>query len=301
MLAQAFHSFSQNAMGPTATVALHASILLFIVAAIIGIAALLQPRRLKMVWADWAGGAGTLALGVYFIARFIEAGTEPLSNLFEVVALSALFLAFAYFVAIRVRKMPALGAFAFPALSIIFLVNLLFAGSTAGSADPTETRPLLVLHVVLVLLSYAAFFMATVAAIMFLLQERALKKHRDPAVIRNFPPLESLRRLVNTCILIGLPLLTLGLALGFVAMSSQGWAEIARNPKIPPSLVLWAVMAGVAGGRWSGLLHGRRHFYLVLVGFLLVLTTYVGLGVWSRSQSSAMVSAAALEVPCSAM
>lgn len=282
MLAQNFHSFTTNAMGTTAVVALHAAILLFIVAALMAVGALFQPRRLRMPWAEVTGGLGATALGTYFIARFAEAGTEPFSNLFEVINLAALCVAIACFGVARLRKLSSLAAFAFPAIAVIFVVNLLFADS---AAQGRESSALLVVHVLLTLMSYGLFFMAAIASVMFLMQERALKRHRDPAVIRDFPPLESLRRLVNTCILAGLPLLTLGLALGFMAMSAQGWEAIARNPKIPPSVVLWLVLLVAAAGHWSGRLHGRRHLYLVLAGFVLVLMTFVGLGVWTRSQS----------------
>ncbi|MBX3458689.1 MAG: cytochrome c biogenesis protein CcsA [Planctomycetes bacterium] len=284
MLAQNFHSFTTNAMGATAVVALHAAILCFMVAALMAVAALFQPRRMRMLWAECVGGAGAAALGTYFIARFSEAGTEPFSNLFEVINLAALCVALTCFAIARVRKLKTLAAFAFPGIAVIFVVNLLFADS---AAQGRASSGLLVVHVVLTLMSYGLFFMAAIAAVMFLLQERALKKHRDPAVIRDFPPLESLRRLVNTCILTGLPLLTLGLGLGFVAMSDQGWEAILRNPKIPPSVVLWGVLLLAAAGRWTGRLHGRRHLYMVLAGFALVLMTFVGLGVWSRSQATA--------------
>lgn len=287
MLLQTFHSFTQHAMGPAALVALHASILLFVIAAVISVTALLQPRKVRMAWADWTGAAGAFCLSAYFIARFAEAGSEPFTNLFEVIELAGLCLVLAYFVATRLRKLPALGAFAFPAVAIIFIVNLAFADS---AAQGRESTPLLVVHVLLTLLSYGAFFMATLAAVMFLMLERALKRHRDPALIRNFPPLESLKRLVNTCILVGLPLLTAGLVLGFLALSSSGWESIARNPKIPPSVVLWFVLLVAAAGRRLGFLQGRRNFYMVLAGFALVVMTFVGLGIWSRTNSRTNVA-----------
>lgn len=295
MLLQTFHSFTQHAMGPAALVTLHASILLFLIAAIISVIALLQPRKVRMAWADWTGAAGAFCLGAYFIARFTEAGSEPFTNLFEVIELAGLCLVLAYFIATRMRKLPALGAFAFPAVAIIFIVNLAFADS---AAQGHESTPLLVIHVLLTLLSYGAFFMASLAAVMFLVLERALKKHQDPTLIRSFPPLESLKRLVDTCILVGLPLLSLGLVLGFIALSPSGWESIVRNPKIPPSLVLWAVLLLVAAGRWLGFLRGRRNFYMVLLGFALVVMTFVGLGVWSRSNSRVQTAAVVGKVSC---
>jgi HemX protein len=286
MLLQTFHAFSRNALSPTAAVALHVAIGGFLLAALVAVAALLLPARVKMRWADWVGGVSTVALVAYFVARFVDAGTEPLQNMFEVVALSALFLALIYFVATRVKKLPSLGGFAYPTIAVIFLVNLMFARTATSGVDAPLSSPLLIAHVVLVILAYGAFLMASLAAIMFLLQERMLKKHKDPTVMRNFPSLESLRRLVNACILIGLPVLTVSFALGFASFTASDWDGLARNPKIISALVLWLVMLGIVIGRRAGWLHGRRHFYMVLVGFLLVLVTYVGLGLVERNRKT---------------
>ena len=279
MLLQSFHEFSSNAMTPVAAIALHAAIGLFIVAAITALAALLQPTRVHMRWADWAGALATGSLIAYFAARFIHDGTEPLQNMFDVVGLSALFLAVVYFVATRVKKLGSVGAFAYPAIVVIFLVDLLLARTVTDPGTEKVTSPLLIAHIILVILAYGVFFMATVAAVMFLLQERTIKTHKDPAYMRSFPPLESLRRLVDTCLMIGLPLLTLGFAFGFARFTSEDWAHIYRNPEALSSIVLWLVLLAVVVGRRAGWLHGRRHFYMVLVGFALVLVTYIGLGV----------------------
>jgi ABC-type uncharacterized transport system permease subunit len=288
----AVHSFSVSAMGPWASLALHVAIGGYFVAAILAIAALMLPNKLKMSAADIAGGAATAALVFFFAARFVEAGTQPLGDMFEVVALSALFLALTYFAALAVKRMPGVGAFAFPALAVIFLVDYLFAVRFPPGTQPGPEQPLLVVHIVLIVLSYGVYFLAATAALMYLLQERQLKLHREPRYMRNFPSLESLNKLVNTCVLIGVPLLTVGFALGFAAFRSDDWANLPRNPKVLASLVLWLVLVGVAVGRWVGFLHGRRHFYWVLVGFVLVLLTYVGLGILSASQAERAHSAA---------
>jgi ABC-type uncharacterized transport system permease subunit len=273
----AVHNFSFS-MGPTASLALHVAIGGYFIAALLALAALLLPNKVKMSAADIAGAASTLALGVFFGARFFEAGTAPLGGMFEIVALTALFLSVTYLVASRLKPMPGVGAFAYPALAIIFLADFLLAPTFAESGPRGPEEPLLVVHIVLILLSYGVYLLAAAGAIMYLLQERQIKLHKDPRYMRSFPPLESLKNLVNTCVQIGLPLLTLGFGLGFVAFSADDWANVARNPKVLASLVLWLVLVGVYVGRMTGLLHGRRHFYWVLVGFVLVILTYVGLG-----------------------
>ncbi len=291
------HSFSASAMGPWASLALHIAIGGYLVAAILAIAALMLPSKLKMNAADIAGGVATGALTLFFGMRFMEAGTQPLGDMFELIALSALFLALTYYVVIALKRMPGVGAFAFPALAVIFLVDYLFAVRFPPGTRQGPEQPLLVVHIVLIVLSYGVYFLAATAALMYLLQERQLKLHREPRFMRSFPSLESLHKLVNTCVLIGVPLLTVGFALGFAAFTAEDWGNVLHNPKVLSSLVLWLVLVGISVGRWVGFLHGRRHFYWVLVGFVLVLLTYVGLGVFSASQAErARLASVATEV-----
>lgn len=279
------HSFSSDAMGPLASLALHVAIGGYLLAALLAIGALLLPSKLKMAAADIAGVFSTIALGLFFAARFAEAGTQPLGSMFEVIALSAMFLALAYFAAMSFKRLPGVGAFAFPALAVIFLVDYLFAVRFPPGSQTGPEQPLLVVHIVLIVLSYGVYFMAAVAAAMYLLQERQLKLHREPRWTRNFPSLEALSRLVSTCVQIGLPLLTIGFALGFAAFTPEDWAGLARNSKVLSGLVLWVVLVGISAGRFTGYLYGRRHFYWVLVGFVLVLFTFVGLGLYTAAQA----------------
>lgn len=279
------HSFSSDAMGPLASLALHVAIGGFLLAALLAIGALLLPSKLKMAAADIAGVFSTIALGLFFAARFAEAGTQPLGSMFEVIALSAMFWALAYFAAMSVKRLPGVGAFAFPALAVIFLVDYLFAVRFPPGSQTGPEQPLLVVHIVLIVLSYGVYFMAAVAAAMYLLQERQLKLHREPRWTRNFPSLEALSRLVSTCVQIGLPLLTIGFALGFAAFTPEDWAGLASNSKVLSGLVLWVVLVGISAGRFTGYLYGRRHFYWVLVGFVLVLFTFVGLGLYTAAQA----------------
>lgn len=296
LLAETFHQFSTGAMGGMAQVALHAAMASYLIAAVISLAALFAPGRARMKWADWTGAFGTGSLLLFFVARFSEAGLAPLSNLFEVLALSALCLALAYFVATRIKPMPALGGFAFPALAALFLVSLLSTGTSGGA----QLDALLVLHVLLTVLAYGVFFMAAVAALMFLIQERALKHHQGKGFARNLPPLEALRKLLAQCTWIGLGVLTVGFALGFSSQPPSQWGALVLTPKVMTALVLWLVLLASVVGRVTGWLHGRRFSYAVLLGFALVLLTYMGLAFGMREGDRKPV-ARKPEVTCSVM
>lgn len=295
MLLQSFHPFSSGAISPAAGIALHASLAAFLIAAVLALCALFAPGRMRMKWADWTGLVATVALAIYFGIRFVQAGTAPLGNYFEVIAFTALGLAVAYFVATRLKPMPALGGFAFPAIAATFMVSLLAAGDMDGSTEGAGA--LTAVHVLLTVLANGVFVMAAVAAAMFLVVERALRKHSAPPFVRQFPPLESLRKLIQQCLWIGLPLLTIGLILGFSASPSSAWLKLVGTPKVMSALVLWLIFVVAVAGRSMGWLHGRRHSWLVLAGFALVVLTYAALGLFTAGQSATMAGAGA-EVAC---
>lgn len=300
MPAQTFHQFSTGAVGDFAMVALHAAIAAFLAAALLSLAALFAPARARMKWANAAGATATAMMLAYFIARFSEAGLAPLQNLFEVIALSALCVALAYFAAIRARNFPALGGFVFPAVALTLLVAFPVAGTVEAASSAAGW--LTVLHVLLTVLANGVFVMAALAAAMFLMQERALRRHQASGLVRGFPPLESLRRLLNQCVWIGLPLLTLGLGLGFAATEPANWAGLLAEPKVMSALVVWAVFAAAAAGKATGWLHGRRHSYLVLAGLVLVIITYAALGLFVGERASMQHNAGVpgREEPCPA-
>ncbi len=291
----AFHAFRFDPpLGVAASLLLHVAIVGFFVAGFVAVLSQLTPR-VKLGIANIAAAVSTGLLTGFFVARFVEAGSAPLGNLFEIVALCGLGLAVAYLVASRVKPMPAVGAFAFPVLAVIFGVDYLLAPTFARPGAHGPNEPLLVAHVILIVLAYGVFLLATTAAVMSLVQERQLKQHRETPFIRSFPPLESLRKLVNTCLLIGLPILTVGFALGFVAFNSADWGGVTSNPKIVASLVLWLVLVAALIGRITGVLHGRRHLYLVLAGFVLVIFSFVGLGLLAQSRNNQSASIATQE------
>ncbi|MHC4840500.1 MAG: cytochrome c biogenesis protein CcsA [Planctomycetota bacterium] len=286
MLAQTFHEFSNGEMGSFATIALHFAMGGYAIAGVLAISAMLFPGKVNSKWADAAGALSTGALLAFFVVRFIGAGTAPLQSLFGIISLTALFISLAYFVIQRSRKMPALASFAFPAVALLFLAAMAVGASATRESSEPISSPLLIVHIVSIALAFGMFFLATVAAVMFLILESSLKKRKDPEYLRSFPPLEALRSLVNKAVLSGLPLLTFGLLLGFFALPAVDWSGIHHNPKIVTSLTLWLILGLVTVARKVGWLHGRRHYYMVLVGFLFLLFTYVGLGVWGHRKAS---------------
>ena len=151
-----------------------------------------------------------------------------------------------------------------------FSVLLLAASYLGGGADADGSGELstlfLVLHVGLVLAAYAGFTLAAALGALYLWEERALKLRRPGLLRLRAPSLLTLEALVVKTVAVALPLLTLGMLIGFLQRRSF-------DPQIAVTLLVWAVYAAFLLARPRG----RRAAYVQLVGLALVLAAPLGL------------------------
>lgn len=132
-------------------------------------------------------------------------------------------------------------------------------------------------HMVCTLLSYAAFLAAFVTAILFLLQERQLKRKRVGALFRRLPALETLDEMNFRAITAGFWLLTLGLLFGLGGSKRLLGHWWAGDPKEYLTLALWLAYLGLWLIRLRSTLRGHRVALLSVLGFSLVLFTFLGI------------------------
>jgi len=134
------------------------------------------------------------------------------------------------------------------------------------------------LHTWCSLLSYGAFLAAFAAGVLFLIQERQLKRKTMGVLFRRLPALESLDR-VNFCaISAGFGLLTIGATSGFIESALLRGRWWTGDPKEYLTVLLWAGYLVLWALRRRATLRGRRVALLSIAGFSLVLFTFVGAG-----------------------
>ena len=91
-----------------------------------------------------------------------------------------------------------------------------------------------------------------------------------------FPTLESLDDLNYRAIMIGFPLLTLGIITG-AAWANYAWGTYwSWDPKETWSLIVWFVYAAFLHARFTREWRGKRTAVLSLIGFVAVVFTYFG-------------------------
>jgi ABC-type uncharacterized transport system permease subunit len=131
-----------------------------------------------------------------------------------------------------------------------------------------------VLHVGLVLAAFAGFTLAAALSAFYLWQERRLKRREVTILRRQAPSLATLDHLASRAVLVSLPVLTLGLAVGLARLL----ADHARiDAVVAATLVTWLMWSAYLVLRATRGWTGRRAAYLALVGFALVIVVRLAL------------------------
>ena len=163
-----------------------------------------------------------------------------------------------------------------PLISALTFVALLMgtnASSTPASFSATWLFPI---HTTLLIFAYAAFFIVFMASVMYLLQERALKHKTFGAIFHRLPPLTTVHALATSASALGLTLLTLGIVTGMFWSAARSGRFWNNDPKEIFAVLTWLLYFGLTVYRSTANWRGRSAAWLGVVGFGLVLFTFIG-------------------------
>jgi len=220
-------------------------------------------------------GAGFLVHLGYTLDRYFEAGHTPITNLHESLSFFSLAVVGIYLFCEYRYKATILGSFVTPLALLILAISATFSGIIAPLNPALKSRWLTV-HTVVAFLGYAAFAISFGVSIMYLIQSHFLKKRRLGPLFQKLPPLDMLDEISYRCLTFGFPLLT------FAIISGAIWAETAWgtywswDPKETWSLITWFIYAALLHGRLTTGWRGRKAAMLSIVGFLIVIFTFLG-------------------------
>lgn len=132
------------------------------------------------------------------------------------------------------------------------------------------------LHLVLSMLAYSLFTIASLHVLLMAMLERRLHRGALPSGLARLPPLLTMETLLFRIIWAGFLTLTLTLASGIV-FSEEMFGRAARfNHKTLFGFISWFVFAALLAGRhWHGW-RGRIAVRWTLAGFMLLILAYLG-------------------------
>ena len=141
-----------------------------------------------------------------------------------------------------------------------------------------QSPTLLTIHVALMILSYAVLAVAFGAAAMHLAQGWRFAGRAGRFAF--LPTPERCDLLTYRAVLVGFPLLAVGVALG-AFWANDAWGRYwGWDPKETAALVTWLIFAVYIHARGLRGLRGSRSAWIVVAGFAAVLFTYLGVNLW---------------------
>lgn len=173
-------------------------------------------------------------------------------------------------------RAPALGIFAAP----LGLGSMVAVAGYGGAADVPASAlgdPWVQIHIVLILIGYAALALAFGSALVYLVQDHVLRTKRPSPLSRHLPSVQAADDTAYRLVAVGFPLLTAGLIIGVLMLQQmKGVYWLWDDIKLTMSGVTWLVFAVYLHARMAQGWKGRRTAVLLVIGFVLVLVTYLG-------------------------
>jgi cytochrome c-type biogenesis protein CcsB len=211
-------------------------------------------------------------------------GHAPLSNLYESVVFFAWTIILIYGIIEFKYKYRVVGAFVLPFALLGMAWAQLGLHSGIEPLVPALQSNWLLYHVITCFLGYAAFAVACGISIMYLIKAKAEGDASPTApagsAIGMFPAIRVLDDLNYKAIMIGFPLLTLGIVTG-AAWANYAWGTYwSWDPKETWSLIVWFVYAAFLHARITRGWVGKRAAWLSIIGFAATIFCYLGVNLF---------------------
>ncbi|ERN52436.1 cytochrome c biogenesis protein [Alkalihalophilus marmarensis] len=243
----------------------------------------LQQNRKVNRLAFWLLSIVWVLQTVYFVYRAFELNRLPLITPFEglffyawVVVSSSLLINWYFRVDFLVFFTNVIG-FSMMAFSLFV--------DDSGIPESLYTllvSELLIIHITIILLSYAAFTLSFAFSIMYVIQHQMLKKKLWGKRLVRFGSLTNLDTLANRMTIFAFPFFLIGLILGFVWAYSQFGFIPLTDAKVISSLIVLAAYAVYLYQRAVHYVRGYNMALLNIACFLLLLINYFLSGQYSE-------------------
>ena len=251
-----------------------------------------------------------LCIGCALLLRWINNGYFPLSNLYESLIFLTWGLTTVHLILEYKNKSRLIGAINIPvALFIIAFASLSLSRDMQKAAPlvPALRSNWLMMHVSIMMISYATLIIGSLLSILFLIISKGKSMHSQRSstgyAVKNLEIiynrentmninniqngniavennrmnlLQSIDNLSYRIIGLGFPLLTIGIIAGAV-WANEAWGSYwSWDPKETWALITWLVFAAYLHSRLTKSWQGKKPAILASIGFVVVWICYLG-------------------------
>lgn len=250
------------------------------------------PGLRPFTWiSTWGMSLANLSLALLLLVRWSSSGHFPLSNLYE----SLIFLAWAFtsihILGTTVTPLPFLAAITAPTTLLTYTFaafSLPKEMQQANALVPALQSNWLMMHVSIMILSYAALLFGSLFSLIFLVLPRTVKfqsgVYNDPALEASEAfALSTLGETIDNysyrILGLGFPLLTMGILSGAV-WANEAWGSYwSWDPKETWALITWLVFAIYLHTRLTRGWTGTKPAVIAACGFVTVWVCYLGVNI----------------------
>lgn len=212
--------------------------------------------------------------------HYIQAGYTPVTNLHEALSFLSLCIAGFFLYLRRSYRIEILGCIIAPLLSLMLIWALAFPG-VIRPLPPVLRSYWLPIHTIFSFAGNAILFIGFFVSIMYLVVERNIKRKNLSSLSERVPSLETLDSMNYTCMSYGFPLLTVGIISGSIWAGYAWGSHWNWDPKETWSLITWIVYAILLHNRLTIGWRGRKTAYMMIIGFLSMLFTFLGVSLFT--------------------
>lgn len=214
------------------------------------------------------------ALTLSLVLRWIAVKHPPYANMYEYTIALGWGSAMFYVIFERWYGQRALGGVLFPGIAALFSISLAFFPAEVTPLVPAlQANRILGIHVGMMMTSYSALSVSFGAAVLYLVQDGKRRFARLPSGAL-------LEEIAHKSVLIGFPLLALGVALGAWWANSAWGRYWGWDPKETSALVTWLIYAGYLHARGLRGWRGKRSAWVLILGYAGVMFTYFAVNIW---------------------
>ena len=221
---------------------------------------------------------------VALVARMTDTAQAQLPTFHEALSFFSWMLILVFLAVEFRRQLHVLGSFIVPLALVSLVTAAAFRSDEASSLQPVFKT--LWVHVTLSMLGTVGFAVAFVAGVMYLIQDGLLKSKRFNVLYAKLPALDYLDHLNQQSIVMGFPLLTLGIISGAFSAEIVRGTYVNWNPEQTWAMVTWGFYFAVLVRRLTIGWRAKRAAYLTIIGFAGVILTLIGVVLKSHGSVS---------------
>jgi len=225
------------------------------------------------------------AAHLFYAVKLSQLSVALNFGLSSMVALISAILVLIYLLGCLSIPIKRLGILVFPLSALSVLFSYLWSSDPQylNSAGLANTSTAFIAHILVSILSYCLLAIAAIQSLLFIYQERQIKKRTNPAMLMALPPLQTMEVLLFRLIGIGFVLLSLALISG-VLFSQQIFGQaFAFKHHIILASSGWLVFAAILFRRYQNGLRGSQAGIWTIVGFALIQLGYFGTKIITES------------------